>query len=97
MLRAGQPGGRLVGRHPQLEQALRPGAAAVRPAGPEQVTGAGHGLQLGTVPDDSAGLRQVLDHHDVAQQLGGGRGQPVRRPHQVYSVGETGGRGDRCD
>ena len=40
----GQARGRLVGGGPHLEQALRPGAAALRPVGPEQVTVPGHGL-----------------------------------------------------
>jgi hypothetical protein len=81
----GQPRGGLVGGGPHLEQALRPGAAALRPVGPEQVTIPGHGLKTRIVPNVPACLLQVRCHHDVAQKLGRGLRQPVGRTHQLVS------------
>ena len=81
----GQARGRLVGGGPHLEQALRPGAAALRPVRPEQVTVPGHGPQVRIFPNEPACLLQVRGHHHVAEKLGRGLRQPVRRAHQLVS------------
>ena len=81
----GQARGRLVGRGPHLEQALRPGAAALRPVGPEQVTVPGHGLTIRIFPNEPACLLQVRGHHHVAEKLRRGLRQPVGRAHQLVS------------
>ena len=78
LLGLGQPRRGLVGRRPQLEQALRPRAAALGPVRPEQVTGPGHGLKTRIFPNDQACLAQVSGHHHVAQKLRRGLRQPVR-------------------
>ena len=83
LLGLGQPRRRLVRRGPQLEQALRPRAAALGPVRPEQVTGPGHGLKTRIFPNDPACLLQVRDHHHVAQKLRRGLRQPVGCPHQL--------------
>ena len=93
----GQPGGRLVRRRPQLEQALLPCAAAPGPVRPEQVTGPGHRLQDGIIPNDPASLLQVFDHNDPVQQLGGGLGQLGGHPHQVAGRRDARGCRRRCD
>ena len=88
----GQARGRLVGGGPHLEQALRPGAAALRPVGPEQVTVPGHGLKTRIFPNEPACLLQVRGHHYVAQKLGRGLRQPVGRAHQLVSRDTAPGR-----
>ena len=96
MLRAGQPGGRLVGRHPQLEQALA-GRCRRAPSG----TRAGH--RRGSRPSARDGPGRFggpAPGPGPPRRRAAARRRPgpaVWRPHQVYSVGETGGRGDRCD
>ena len=72
LLGPGQARGGLVGRGAQLEQALRPGATALRPVRAEHIAAAGHGLEGGILPNGLARLLQVIGDNYVLEQPGGG-------------------------
>jgi len=80
LLGLGQARGRLVGRGAQLEQALRPGPAALGPVRAEHITGAGHGLKGLILPNGMVSRGQIIGHDHVAQELRRGLSQLGRGP-----------------